>query len=107
MHPLLLALAAATLSPCVHAPDSVRWEARTFTGTRLRYGNYGNTFEAVVEFGRDSVPARAVTIGGESADPRSPHFNDQAARYAAGDLRQVYFYPGQLQGHTERRYRPG
>jgi acyl-homoserine-lactone acylase len=71
------------------------------------HGTYGSTFVAVVEFGKDSVRARAVTAGGESGDPRSPHFSDQAQRYAAGDLREVYFYPGQLRGHTERRYHPG
>jgi acyl-homoserine lactone acylase PvdQ len=50
--------------------------ARTYPGTRRRYGTSGNTFIAVVEFG-DSVRARAISPGGESGDPRSPHFNDQ------------------------------
>ena len=45
--------------------------------------------------------------GGQNADPKSPHFNDQALRYASGALRDVYFYPDQLKGHTERAYRPG
>jgi acyl-homoserine-lactone acylase len=71
------------------------------------YGTGGNSFVAVVEFGKDSVRAIAVTAGGESGDPKSPHFNDQADRYATGRLRQVYFYPAQLRAHTERRYRPG
>jgi acyl-homoserine-lactone acylase len=53
------------------------------------------------------VRAKAVTAGGESGDPKSPHFNDQAQRYAAGDLRDVYFYRQQLDGHTRRTYRPG
>jgi acyl-homoserine-lactone acylase len=48
-----------------------------------------------------------VSAGGESGDPRSPHFNDQALRYTTGDLRPVYFYPNQLVGHTERTYHPG
>jgi acyl-homoserine-lactone acylase len=61
---------------------------------------------AVVEFG-DSVRARAVTAGGLHSDPRSPHFNDQAERYSTGDLREVYFHPSQLEGHTTRTYRPG
>jgi acyl-homoserine-lactone acylase len=60
----------------------------------------------VVEFGK-RVRARAVTAGGESGHPNSPHFNDEALRYASGDLREVYFYPDQLKGHTERTYRPG
>jgi acyl-homoserine-lactone acylase len=81
--------------------------SRTYPGTRRRYGNYGNTFVAVVEFGRDSVRAIAVSPGGESGDPASPHYDDQAERYAEGRLREVYFYPAQLKGHTERVYRPG
>jgi acyl-homoserine-lactone acylase len=74
--------------------------------TKRRYGVSGNSFVAVVEFG-DKVRARAVSAGGESGDPRSRHFNDQAGHYAAGNLREVYFYPAQLKGRTERTYRPG
>jgi acyl-homoserine-lactone acylase len=80
--------------------------ARAYEGTRRWYGTSGNSFVAVVEFG-PRVRARAVSAGGESGDPRSRHFNDQAERYATGDLREVYFYPDQLQGRTERSYRPG
>ncbi|MFL6758576.1 penicillin acylase family protein [Sphingomonas sp.] len=75
-------------------------------GTKRWYGNYGNSFVAAVEFGK-RVRAHAVTAGGESSNPTSPHFNDQAQRYASGDLREVYFYPEQLKGHTERVYHPG
>jgi acyl-homoserine-lactone acylase len=75
-------------------------------GTKRWYGNYGNSFVAVVEFG-ERVRAHAVTAGGESGDPASPHFNDEAGRYASGNLRDVYFYPDQLNGHTERTYHPG
>ncbi|HEX6051683.1 MAG TPA: acylase, partial [Gemmatimonadaceae bacterium] len=70
--------------------------ARTYPGTKRMYGTSGNSFVAVVEFGRDSVRARAVTAGGESGDPKSPHFGDQATRYATGNLRPVYFYRAQL-----------
>jgi acyl-homoserine-lactone acylase len=80
--------------------------ARAYPGTKRMYGTSGNSFVAVVEFG-DSVRARAVTAGGESGDPASPHFNDQAGRYASGALREVYFYRSQLRGHTEREYHPG
>jgi acyl-homoserine-lactone acylase len=74
--------------------------------TRRRYGNYGNSFVAVVEFGK-RVRAHAVTAGGESGHPGSPHFDDEAQRYASGNLREVYFYPDQLKRHTERIYHPG
>ena len=76
-------------------------------GTKKWYGTSGNSFVAVVEFGRDSVRARAVSAGGESGNPASKHFNDQATRYATGNLREVYFYRNQLRGHTEREYKPG
>ncbi|MDE2412983.1 MAG: penicillin acylase family protein, partial [Sphingomonadales bacterium] len=69
-------------------------------GTRRYYGEHGNSFVAAVEFG-PRVKARAVTIGGESGDPASPHFKDQAQRYADGDLRPVYFYPDELAGHVK------
>ena len=75
-------------------------------GSRRWYSDYGNSFVAVVEFG-PRVRARAVTVGGESSHPASPHFNDEAQRYASGNLREVYFYPEQLTGHTERTYHPG
>ena len=81
-------------------------EERAPQTTRRRYGDYGNSFVAVVEFGR-RVRAHAVTAGGESGHPESPHFQDQAQRYASGNLREVYFYPEQLKGHTERVYHPG
>lgn len=71
------------------APDTKRW-----------YGDAGNSFVAVVEFGK-RVRAVAVTAGGESGHPGSPHFDDEATRYATGNLRDVYFYPEQLAKHTE------
>jgi acyl-homoserine-lactone acylase len=75
-------------------------------GTKKWYGTSGNSFVAVVEFG-PRVRATAIMAGGESGNPASPHFNDQAARYAAGNLRPVYFYPDELRGHITRTYRPG
>ena len=91
---------------------SARWgslasfAARAYPGTKKWYGTSGNSFVAVVEFG-DTVRARAVTAGGESGHPSSPHFNDEATRYATGNLRDVYYYRSQLKGHIERQYHPG
>ncbi len=91
---------------------SSRWgslaafEARPYPGTKKWYGTSGNSFVAVVEFG-PRVHARAVTAGGESGHPGSPHFDDEAQRYASGNLREVYFWPDELQGHVERTYKPG
>jgi acyl-homoserine lactone acylase PvdQ len=80
--------------------------ARQYPNTKKWYGSSGNSFVAVVEFG-PKVRARAVTAGGESGRPGSRHFNDEAVRYAAGNLRDVYYYRDQLKGHTEREYHPG
>jgi acyl-homoserine-lactone acylase len=100
-------------APSIPVPfTSSRWGslasfgARAYPNTKRWYGTSGNSFLAAVEFG-DSVTARAITAGGESGDPQSKHFDDQAQRYASGNLRVVYFYPSQLKGHTERVYRPG
>jgi acyl-homoserine lactone acylase PvdQ len=92
--------------------SSARWGSLASFGAAPRggskkwYGTSGNSFVAVVEFG-PRVRAIAVTAGGESGHPESPHFDDQAERYATGNLRPVYFYPDQLRGHVERTYRPG
>ena len=91
---------------------SARWGSlasfgsRAYPGTKKWYGTSGNSFVAVVEFG-DRVTAKAVTAGGVNSVPGSKHFNDQADRYATGNLRDVYFYREQLEGHTERTYQPG
>jgi acyl-homoserine lactone acylase PvdQ len=91
---------------------SARWGtlasfgAKAYPQTKKWYGTSGNSFVAVVEFGK-RVRARAVTAGGESGNPASPHFNDEANRYATGNLREVYYYRDQLEGHIERRYHPG
>ncbi|HVB38243.1 MAG TPA: penicillin acylase family protein, partial [Vicinamibacterales bacterium] len=80
--------------------------ARAYPNTKKWYGTSGNSFVAVVEFG-PKVQARAITAGGESGNPASPHFDDEAERYATGNLRVVYYYRSQLTGHTEREYHPG
>ena len=80
--------------------------ARPYSNTKKWYGTSGNSFVAAIDFGK-TIRARAVTCGGESGDPSSPHFEDEAERYATGNLREVYFYRAQLKGHTERTYHPG
>jgi len=91
---------------------SSRWgslasfQARAYPQTKKWYGTSGNSFVAAVEFG-PRIRARAVMAGGQSGDVSSKHFKDQIERYASGNLRDVYFYREQLEGHTERTYHPG
>ena len=82
------------------------FNAHAWPGTKRWYGVYGNSFVAAVEFG-DKVRARAVTAGGESGHASDRHFNDEMGMYVSGNFREVYFYPEQLVGHTERTYHPG
>eukprot|EP00456_Euglypha_rotunda_P013639 TRINITY_DN14123_c0_g1_i6.p3 TRINITY_DN14123_c0_g1~~TRINITY_DN14123_c0_g1_i6.p3 ORF type:complete len:153 (-),score=40.54 TRINITY_DN14123_c0_g1_i6:852-1310(-) len=91
---------------------SARWGslasfgAKPYPGTKRWYGTSGNSFLAAVEFGK-RVEAKAISVGGESGDPASPHFNDQTQRYIDGQLRPVYFHADELAGHVTRTYRPG
>jgi acyl-homoserine-lactone acylase len=76
--------------------------AKRYPGTKCYYGTRGNSFIASVEFG-PKLEAWAINVGGESGDPASRHFLDQAQRYADGNFRKVYFYPADLEGHVESR----
>ena len=74
--------------------------------TRRIYGSIGNSFVAAVEFG-PRVRAKALLTGGESGDPGSPHFSDQAQMYCEGRFRDVWFSPEDVEAHAQRRYHPG
>ena len=73
--------------------------------TKKIYGSVGNSFVAAVEFG-PTVRAKAIMSGGESGDPASPHFTDQALMFTLGNFRDVLFYPADVAAHAERSYRP-
>ncbi|MCS0614849.1 penicillin acylase family protein [Massilia kyonggiensis] len=74
--------------------------------TKRIYGDRGNSFVAAVEFG-PRVRAKSILAGGESGDPKSPHFMDQAAMYSRGDFKDVLYYKEDIEKHLERKYHPG
>lgn len=78
----------------------------TVNPTKRIYGNRGNSFVAVVEFG-PRIVARSVLAGGVSGDPKSKHFNDQAELFTKGQFKQVWFYREDIEQHAERIYQPG
>jgi len=80
--------------------------SRVMPNTRKRYGVSGNSFIAAVEFGK-RVKARTIVTGGESSDPASPHFWDQASMYLNGQFKEVLFYPEEVELHVEKKYHPG
>jgi acyl-homoserine lactone acylase PvdQ len=65
--------------------------ARPYSNTKKMYGNSGNSFVAVVEFGK-RVKAKSVMAGGASSNPASPNFTDQAPLYVQGQFKDVLFY---------------
>ncbi len=91
---------------------SGRWGAlaaygsRRFDGTKKLYGYRGNSFVAAVEFG-DRVRAKSLLAGGQSGNPDSPHFRDQAERYVNADFKDVAFYRDDVDARAMLTYQPG
>ena len=91
---------------------SGRWGALAAYGARYNnntkkiYGTRGNSFVAVVEFG-DRVRAKSILAGGQSGDPESPHFDDQAQRYANVEFKDVPYYKEDVLKRAKETYRPG
>jgi len=75
-------------------------------GLNKRYGVSGNSFVACVEFGK-KVRAKSVVTGGQSFDPASVHYTDQAEMYINGVFKDVLFYKDDVMKHVDRQYRPG
>ena len=74
--------------------------------TKRLYGTHGNSFVAVVEFG-EKVKAKSLLTGGQSGDPSSPHFYDQAQRYADVKFKDVAYYREDVEAKAKRKYKPG
>ncbi|MDB5961043.1 MAG: penicillin amidase, partial [Massilia sp.] len=74
--------------------------------TKRIYGDRGNSFVAAVEFG-PKLRAKSILAGGQSADPASKHFADQAEMYSRGQFKDVLFYPADIEKNLERKYHPG
>jgi len=79
--------------------------SRKFQDTNKMYGYVGNSFVAVVEFGKE-VKAKSVLAGGNNNNPLSPHFQDQAVLYSQGKFKDVWFYRKDVVKHAERTYHP-
>ena len=91
---------------------TARWGHLAAYGMRGRhdvkriYGTRGNSFVAAVEFG-EKVRAKTILAGGQSSDPSSPHFNDQAEMYANGEFKNAAYYREDVEARAEEIYNPG
>jgi len=80
--------------------------ARPAPGQKRWYGTVGDTFVSVVDFG--PVPqARSLLVFGQSADPHSKHFFDQAELYSTQRFKPAWYDLAEIRQHLERAYRPG
>ncbi|MFT3826320.1 MAG: penicillin acylase family protein [Chitinophagaceae bacterium] len=80
--------------------------SRAYAGTQKRYGYNGNSFICAIEFGT-KVKAKSLLAGGESSDPSSPHFGDQAEMYTKGQFKDVLYYKEDVLKHATKTYHPG
>jgi len=76
------------------------------TDTKKRYGVSGNSFIAAVEFGK-KIKAKTIMTGGESFDPSSKHYTDQAAGFIEGKFKDIHFYKEDVLKNAQRSYHPG
>ena len=74
--------------------------------TKKRYGASGNTFVAVVSFGK-KLTGKSILTGGSSSDAASPHFTDQANGYLNHQYKPILFYKEDVLKNKETIYHPG
>lgn len=74
---------------------------------RKRYGVVGATYLGVYEFGRDGVRAASLVHFGQSGDPDSSHYFDQAHFLSECRLKPVPFTPSDVMAAARRSYHPG
>ncbi len=99
--------------PSIAVPfSSSRWgslpafESRSGNSYNKRYGTSGNSFLAAVEFGK-KLKAKTILTGGQSTDPNSPNFTDQAEGFVNGKFKDIYFYKDDVEKHKVKVYHPG
>ena len=100
-------------APSVGIPGAPGWlgivyvfNTRGDRGDRRRYGTHGNSYVSVVEFGA-RVRAGSIVYFGQSSDPASRHYFDQAPIYSRGEYKPAWFYPDEVKANTIRTYHPG
>ena len=68
-----------------------------------RLGVAGNSFVKVIEFG-PAIRGRSVLNFGQSGDPASAHFFDQAPLYARRTFKDAWFSDADVKAHAVRSY---
>jgi acyl-homoserine-lactone acylase len=96
--------------PSLPAAGAPGWLGSVFTfhtqraeGGKRHYGVHGNSFVKVIEFAPD-VRSHSIFVFGQSGDPASPHYFDQAELYSAKAFKPAWFSREDVEAHAQRTY---
>jgi penicillin amidase len=97
--------------PCAGVPGPLGVVFNTYYAPptadhKKQYGVVGGSFIGVYEFG-DKVQAATILQFGESSDPNSPHFMDQAELYSKRQFKPAWFDWSEVLAHAKQSYHPG
>ncbi len=97
--------------PCAGCPGPLGVVFNTYyvppTAERKKqYGAVGGSFIGVYEFG-DKVNAATILQFGQSSDPKSPHFMDQAELYSKRQFKPAWFEWSDVLANARQSYHPG
>lgn len=73
---------------------------------KKQYGVVGGSFIGAYEFG-DKVQAATILQFGQSSDPKSPHFMDQAELYSQRQFKPAWFEWSDVLANAKQSYHPG
>ena len=81
--------------------------SRSVPGSKRRYGFHGHSYVSVLELDPNGIKSRSMVPFGQSGNPESKHYLDQAPLYAAGKFKTAIFGHQEIVNQSKRNYHPG